>query len=378
MIMNNIRRFDIKKNCRKFYTWMLLLAIAGASMLFSCTNSRPVRYGAGPYIVKKKAEPENPERNNPAEPAKRRTEESQRAQQIIKIAEEKQKQFEASEQSEEENLLSQTYYEVPENLQKISSKEEFAETHKRLPTLREQMQIISGEQERMNTRIGRIEEDVSEIKFAVEEIRNDIRNMTFSSPPSDDGPVAGARTNKAAPKNDPNLILSDEAIQKKKNPPVQIKKSAPKPKPQKSRERKAVKIVEKPQQAVEQEDLSPLEKTEFKSALNLVSRREFRTAIDRLNALLDKEKSPVVIIHCHYWIGESYFGLRKYGEAIKHFEQVLESGSGEKKADARVMIAEAHVRSGKVAEAREAFSQLIKEHPESEYVPRARKMLQML
>ena len=39
--------------------------------------------------------------------------------------------------------------------------------------------------------------------------------------------------------------------------------------------------------------------------------------------------------NCHYWLGESYYGDKKYSEAIKHFDEVLGYRKSEKKGVAR-------------------------------------------
>jgi TolA-binding protein len=81
---------------------------------------------------------------------------------------------------------------------------------------------------------------------------------------------------------------------------------------------------------------------------------------------------------CNYWLGESHFGLNQYDKAISYFDKVLKSGSASKKDDAMIMIAEAQVRSGKINEAKKMFNSFITVYPQSQFVPRAKKMLQQL
>jgi len=85
----------------------------------------------------------------------------------------------------------------------------------------------------------------------------------------------------------------------------------------------------------------------YKAAVAEVRRKNFSAAIQQFEALLNSGISADLVDNCHYWIGESYYGLRRYDEAINHFEQVLAIPQSNKKADAQAMIARAQKRLGK-------------------------------
>jgi TolA-binding protein len=82
--------------------------------------------------------------------------------------------------------------------------------------------------------------------------------------------------------------------------------------------------------------------------------------------------------NCHYWIGESYYGMRKYSEAINHFRMVLDFKKSEKKDDAQLMIGNASAAMGDKQGARTAYSTLISSYPVSSLVSKAREKLARL
>jgi TolA-binding protein len=113
-------------------------------------------------------------------------------------------------------------------------------------------------------------------------------------------------------------------------------------------------------------------------AMKYFTTQEYDKAIGEFNKSVQNEKDAAKINKINYYIGESYFGLRQWDKAVIYFDQVINSSNINKKAEAQVMIAEAHIRSGQTFEAKKAFQALIEQYPKSNYIPRARKMLQML
>ena len=84
----------------------------------------------------------------------------------------------------------------------------------------------------------------------------------------------------------------------------------------------------------------------YKAALGEVRRKNYSAAIQQFEALLNGGISADLEDNCHYWIGESYYGLKQYKEAIEQWEQVLAAPKSNKKADAQTMIARAQKRLG--------------------------------
>ena len=67
--------------------------------------------------------------------------------------------------------------------------------------------------------------------------------------------------------------------------------------------------------------------------------------------------------NCRYWIGESYYGLREYRDAITQFKTVLELQRSGKKADAQFMIGNACLALGDKTSARAAFEKVVSDYP---------------
>jgi len=111
----------------------------------------------------------------------------------------------------------------------------------------------------------------------------------------------------------------------------------------------------------------------YEAAFQLFSEKKYDEAIQMYQAVLDGGISEDLADHCHYWMGESYFGKKEYQEALKHFEAVLQYKSLEKKADAQFMIAQCYERLGDKGKAKEAYEKVVKDYPTSEKVQKAKE-----
>jgi tol-pal system protein YbgF len=116
----------------------------------------------------------------------------------------------------------------------------------------------------------------------------------------------------------------------------------------------------------------------YDGALKRFQKRDFQGAIDQFNALIGTGVSADLLDNCHYWIGESYFGLKKYNDAIQHFETVVGLSGSDKADDAQLMIGNAYAALGKKAEAKEALQKVITMYPSSPLVKRAKAKMNTL
>lgn len=267
-------------------------------------------------------------------------------------------------------------------------------TPRKIPTLREQMTAISNEQVSMNGRLTNIENDIKDIKSSIEDIKDGIRFLADKKVPE---PVKGAeqKSEKSTRKNtldkNDNIILSDEDLaQKSKEQKVQktatkeaqpneqlIKpKKAKKPQPKITKNENKKPAVSKTEKAAANN--SQAEPKEYQLAMNDYSNRNYNEAINKFTKVVQTERNPVTINNCNYWLGESYYGLKQYSEAMNYFSRVLKSAQPAKKPESQLMIAEINIRTGKIPEAKKAFTNIIEKYPDCEFVPRAKKMLQQL
>jgi tol-pal system protein YbgF len=111
----------------------------------------------------------------------------------------------------------------------------------------------------------------------------------------------------------------------------------------------------------------------YEAAYQLFSEKKYDEAIQMYQALLDGGISEDLADHCHYWMGESYYGKKDYQEALKQFETVFQYKSLEKKADAQFMIAQCYERLGDKAKAKEAYEKVAKDYPTSDKVQLAKE-----
>lgn len=113
----------------------------------------------------------------------------------------------------------------------------------------------------------------------------------------------------------------------------------------------------------------------YEGAHKAFAAKNYAEAIQTYQALLDGGAGEDLADNCHYWIGESYFGLKKYDEAMKHFEMVFQYKETEKKGDAQFMIGQCYERTSKKAEAKQAYEKVVKDYPTSNVVEKAKARL---
>ena len=116
----------------------------------------------------------------------------------------------------------------------------------------------------------------------------------------------------------------------------------------------------------------------YSGALAQFRRRDFAGAIDQFEALLKGGIREDLAGNCHYWIGESYYGMRKYNDAIRHFETVFDYKRSGKKDDAQLMIGNCYLASGNKAAARESYEKLVSTYATSPLVRKAQDKLARL
>jgi TolA-binding protein len=110
----------------------------------------------------------------------------------------------------------------------------------------------------------------------------------------------------------------------------------------------------------------------YRDALQKFMDRRYDESIEAFEALLAGGMPDPLNDNCHYWIGESLFGLKRYKEAVARFDEVLGFTWSNKKDDSQVMIARCYARMGEVARAKEEYRKLIDTYPASPYLDLAK------
>lgn len=114
---------------------------------------------------------------------------------------------------------------------------------------------------------------------------------------------------------------------------------------------------------------------EYDQALELFKQRGYQEALAIWTGLLNTGAPEGLESNCHYWVGECYYAMRQFSEALTHFQHVLEYPQTTKKDDAQLKIALCYEQMGDRARAREEYQKLIDQYPVSPYVSRARERM---
>jgi TolA-binding protein len=115
--------------------------------------------------------------------------------------------------------------------------------------------------------------------------------------------------------------------------------------------------------------------TEYRRGLDLFYERKYQEGADAFRRLLMNEHPTPLQSNCHYWVGECEYGAGNYPAAIDAFTAVQQFSNSPKLDDAQMMLGMTYLRMGDKTRARHEFETLIEKHPDSEFVPRARRIL---
>jgi tol-pal system protein YbgF len=113
----------------------------------------------------------------------------------------------------------------------------------------------------------------------------------------------------------------------------------------------------------------------YNSALSMFHGREYQNAIADFEELLASDINHSYSDNAQYWIGECYYAMGRYREAIMAFEKVFTFPQSNKNDYAQFKIGQCYFKLGESERARQEFQQLIDSYPDSELAPRARQYL---
>ncbi len=119
-------------------------------------------------------------------------------------------------------------------------------------------------------------------------------------------------------------------------------------------------------------------KVRYEDALAEYRARNYATALKLFQQLLATDPNNTLSDNCQYWIGECYYGMGKYDQALVEFEKVFAFPETNKAADAQLKIAYCYFRLGERERARQELQRFLDNYPDSEYVPKAQALLSQL
>lgn len=116
----------------------------------------------------------------------------------------------------------------------------------------------------------------------------------------------------------------------------------------------------------------------YDQALRYFYTENYKEAINIFSDLAAKYPGHSFQVNCQHWIGECYFGLQDYNNALAAFNKVLQYGDTYKTDDALLMIGRCYQKLKDKVNARLYFQRLLNEYPMSEFAGKARKHLSHL
>jgi tol-pal system protein YbgF len=114
----------------------------------------------------------------------------------------------------------------------------------------------------------------------------------------------------------------------------------------------------------------------YQNGLRTFNSRNYKEAMEVFNKVLAEYEGGTYSDNCHYWIGECYYGLREYANAVTSFNKVFSFANTSKSDDAQLKIALSYLKMGQQVTAQAEFQKLLDRYPTSEYVPRVKKYLE--
>jgi len=119
-------------------------------------------------------------------------------------------------------------------------------------------------------------------------------------------------------------------------------------------------------------------KQDYQLALQEYNNRNYKVAIQMFEELLAGNSSHSLSDNCRYWIGESYYGLGNFNQAIIEFTKVFSFTKSNKMDAAQLKLGLCYLRLDDREKAAQEFERLISDYPDSEFVEKAQYFLTKL
>lgn len=116
----------------------------------------------------------------------------------------------------------------------------------------------------------------------------------------------------------------------------------------------------------------------YQVALKTYRNRQYKSAIQKFEALLSESMTHSLSDNCQYWIGECYYGLGNYQQAIIAFEKVFTFAKSNKDDASQLKLGLCYMRLKNQQKAKEEFDKLIGNYPSSEYVTIAKRFIRKI
>jgi TolA-binding protein len=113
----------------------------------------------------------------------------------------------------------------------------------------------------------------------------------------------------------------------------------------------------------------------YQEALAAFNARQYQRSVLLFQNLLNSSEKNDLRDNCEYWIGEAFYGLKKYQQAVDQFTKLIAMKDSDKRDAALLMRGNCHVLTHEKALAKQDYQKVIEDFPASEYVPKAKEKL---
>ena len=127
------------------------------------------------------------------------------------------------------------------------------------------------------------------------------------------------------------------------------------------------------------EDIPPISEKEFQEkyieSLGAYQNGNMKNSLDGFKYLLTIQSNYDLLDNCQYWIGEIYFKMKKFHSAIIEFEKVFDYVNSNKYDDTLYKLSKCYINLNNDKQANFELNKLINNYPNSEYVKKAKLIL---
>jgi tol-pal system protein YbgF len=116
----------------------------------------------------------------------------------------------------------------------------------------------------------------------------------------------------------------------------------------------------------------------YNEGRSLFTSGKFTQSIRHFRNMIAQNDSHSLSDNCQYWIGEAYYRLGKYEQALLEFDKTLTFINNNKREDSLYKMAVCHEKLEEKKEAREIYIRLIAEFPETRHSSYVLKSLETL
>ncbi len=113
----------------------------------------------------------------------------------------------------------------------------------------------------------------------------------------------------------------------------------------------------------------------YLKALSHYQNNNPRVAKELFRQLIAEDRNNDLADNAQYWIGECYYAMKQYSQAIVEFKQVFNFMNTNKADDAQFKLGLCYLAQGDREKGHAAFRELMRNFPNSEYISKAKQMM---